>query len=322
MKKVTLSKLFFLLFSLGLLPSFLGQTVNWVSIEQAFLLQKQTPKPILVDFYTEWCGWCKRMDATTYKDAQLVSYINQYFYCVKFDAERKDPITLNGQKMVNPNPSNPRSSHQYASNLGIGSFPTTVFYDKEGNNVTQAAGYLQANEMVPILVYFKEHLFQVTDVNSYAKSFKTTFSTSVANQTFTKKINWYSWEVGLEKAKKEQKRVWIQAYTSDCINCKVMDSTVFTQDSIIDLLNQNFICIKFDGYSTKTISLQEKQFASSSTLPNSLHQVMIGVYGSVDKVSFPNTIILEPNQQLVTSLASYIDVKNISGFARFLTQKK
>ncbi|MEO1451509.1 MAG: thioredoxin, partial [Bacteroidota bacterium] len=47
-------------------PEPVKEEVNWVSMEEAATLAAQDGKKIMVDLYTGWCGWCKRMDATTY----------------------------------------------------------------------------------------------------------------------------------------------------------------------------------------------------------------------------------------------------------------
>src|SRR5215813_11177763 len=70
--------------------------IKWLSISDAEKLMKKNPKKVIVDIYTDWCGWCKRLDATTYKDPAIVDYINQNFYAVKFNAESKDNITFMG----------------------------------------------------------------------------------------------------------------------------------------------------------------------------------------------------------------------------------
>ena len=51
-------------------PVFSQSKINWISFEQAMALAKQDGKPVLVDVYTDWCGWCKRLDATTYQDGR------------------------------------------------------------------------------------------------------------------------------------------------------------------------------------------------------------------------------------------------------------
>ncbi len=61
-------------------------------MEQAYKASKVVDKPLFIDVYTSWCGWCKRMDQTTFKDPAVVSYLNANFHPVKFDAETKDTI--------------------------------------------------------------------------------------------------------------------------------------------------------------------------------------------------------------------------------------
>ena len=66
--------------------------IKWYTIEEAYKLNKLSPKPFFVDVYTDWCGWCKRMDATTFQDPSVAAYLNSYYYPVKFDAESKDTV--------------------------------------------------------------------------------------------------------------------------------------------------------------------------------------------------------------------------------------
>src|SRR6187431_1530392 len=71
--------------------------IKWLSISEAEKLAKDEPRKIIVDIYTDWCGWCKRMDNSTYKDPKVVEYINKNFYAVKFNAETKNEITFQGK---------------------------------------------------------------------------------------------------------------------------------------------------------------------------------------------------------------------------------
>ena len=38
------------------------EKINWISIAQLNELYAKNPKPVLIDIYTDWCGWCKEMD--------------------------------------------------------------------------------------------------------------------------------------------------------------------------------------------------------------------------------------------------------------------
>ena len=130
---------------------------------------KKEPKPIIMDFYTDWCGWCKRMMQTTYSNQGLADYINNYFYAVKFDAEGKDTIEFLGEKYF-PTSDQPRTPHPLAVKLLNNKlmYPTTLFmngYNKDKNEFKMnmiAAGYLEEKKIEPILIlhdFFKLSYF-------------------------------------------------------------------------------------------------------------------------------------------------------------------
>ncbi len=75
--------------------------INWLSLEEADSLYKIQPRPMFIDVYTDWCGWCKRMDASTFQDEAIGKYLNENFYPVKLDAETKDTINFLGREFTN-----------------------------------------------------------------------------------------------------------------------------------------------------------------------------------------------------------------------------
>ena len=68
-----------------------------MSWEEAQAKNKSEPKKIIVDVYTQWCGWCKKMDKTTWEEPGISTYVNKNFYAVKFDAETKSDINFNNK---------------------------------------------------------------------------------------------------------------------------------------------------------------------------------------------------------------------------------
>ena len=77
-----------------------GQSINWISFEEAFKLQQTNPKNIIVDVYTNWCGPCKLLDRNTFQNKQVADFINKNFYAVKFNAEGNAVIKFDDRKIA------------------------------------------------------------------------------------------------------------------------------------------------------------------------------------------------------------------------------
>lgn len=63
------------------------EKINWLSMAELQAAYAKNPKPIIIDVYTDWCGWCKVMDRETYSNDKVADYINKNFYAVKYNAE-------------------------------------------------------------------------------------------------------------------------------------------------------------------------------------------------------------------------------------------
>ncbi len=170
MKKVTV---IFLFVALGLISKGFGQSENagikWVSISEAEALSKKNPRKILIDVYTDWCGWCKRLDATTYKDPNIVKLVNENFYAVKLNAESKDKIVYKDQEYTY-DPA--RRINSIATNFlnAQGGYPTTTFLNENLEVLSIVPGYMNADMMGNVLHYFAENHYLKTDWNTYISS--------------------------------------------------------------------------------------------------------------------------------------------------------
>lgn len=147
--------------------------INWMSFEEAVKLNESAPKKIFIDVYTDWCGWCTKMDETTFIDPTIVKYMNDNFYAVKFDAEQTKAIVFMGHTFVNQNPNGSRKgTHQLAQALlqGKMSYPSYVFMNEKNQILTIVPGYAQASEFLPILKYFGSDAFLTTSWEEFSKS--------------------------------------------------------------------------------------------------------------------------------------------------------
>ena len=147
------------------------QEIKWVSLEEAEALRRTEPRKIMIDVYTDWCGWCKRMDKTTFADAKLVEYVNTNYYAVKLDAEQREPISLGG-KTYEYVANGRRGYNQIAKELlqDKMSYPTVVFLDEDMNMIQPLSGFRDAETMQAILEYLATNGYKKTPWESWLKA--------------------------------------------------------------------------------------------------------------------------------------------------------
>lgn len=148
-------------------------TIRWYSLEEALELQKRDPKPILIDLYTDWCGYCKRLDAYTFSNKEIVRYISSTFHAVKFNAEQRESITYSGHEFKNSG-EGARSPHELAVALTGGklSYPTLVYLAPDSQLITSVPGYYSPSQLEPILHFIGEEAYKSTSWEEFSKTFK------------------------------------------------------------------------------------------------------------------------------------------------------
>jgi len=145
-----------------------SQEIKWMTWEAAAAANEKQPKKIFVDIYTEWCGWCKKMDATTFKDPSVVSQLNANFYAIKLNAEQKESIMWNGQEFK-WYPSGRDGVNRLAHDLVDGklSYPTYIIMDSEFSRILISPGYMGVPDLMKELRFASENHYQTTSWASF-----------------------------------------------------------------------------------------------------------------------------------------------------------
>jgi len=180
-------KKWILLFAVALLSSSaaIAQEIKWMTFEEALKAQKKTPKKIMMDVYTNWCGPCKMLDRNTFQNKDVANYVNENFYAVKFNAEGNEVVTYKDQTFDNPNYNeelkNKRNSvHKLARYFQVNAYPTIVYLNESGEVIAPIKGYQQPRQIELYLKMFNNddhnRLTSQEDFNTYYKAFKPEFT--------------------------------------------------------------------------------------------------------------------------------------------------
>lgn len=135
--------------------------LRWTSFTQGVKEAAATNKKVLIDVFTDWCGWCKKMDSDTYTDEGVKSYLNQEYVLVKLNAESNNKEMLDTMQVTDA---------QLASAFGVTGYPTTVFLTSEGQPITAAPGYMKPEEFLNVLKYIAGDYYKKMEFQEYLKS--------------------------------------------------------------------------------------------------------------------------------------------------------
>ena len=170
-----LNRVFFMLVVLlasGYCTPAKAQEINWLTWDEAQARNAKEPKKFIVDVYTQWCGWCKKMDKATFEEPEISKYINQNYYPVKFDAETKEDITFNN-KVFKYVRSGATGYNELAVEITFGklTYPTIVFLDENLNVIQPIPGYKDPISLDKIMKYFAQDYYKTMPWKKYEEMY-------------------------------------------------------------------------------------------------------------------------------------------------------
>jgi thioredoxin 1 len=130
-------------------PVTAADQIKWYSHEEGTALGVSESKKVFINFYADWCKFCKTMDRLTFQDAGIVSYLNTYFISIKVDVEREKPI---------------------AEKYNINPLPDCWFLSEKGDVIGNRPGYLSAEDLMPILQFVKTESFLTMSYQEFKES--------------------------------------------------------------------------------------------------------------------------------------------------------
>lgn len=125
MKKIT----FFLVLMVTITVAMAQTNFRKISYKEAIEVAKIEKKMVFIDFYTTWCGPCKRMAKDVFPQKIVGDYLNEHFVCIKIDAEEGEGIEL-------------------ADHYNVKAYPTFIGIDVNEKEVMRREGYSFPEEFI------------------------------------------------------------------------------------------------------------------------------------------------------------------------------
>jgi thioredoxin-related protein len=136
-------------------------SLTWHKYDEGLAKAKKEKKHILVDFYTNWCGWCKRMDKYTYEDEEVKKILRENYVVIKVNAESKNEVKVEGKKIT---------ERDLARKFSVRSYPITWFLKQSAEKIAPYYGYADAKAFLKVLKFIKDDLYDKMSFEEYLKN--------------------------------------------------------------------------------------------------------------------------------------------------------
>jgi len=118
--------------------------LRWTNLETAMKNAAEQDKPVMVDVYTDWCGWCKKMDKDVFNHPDVAEALDRMFTLAKVNGESRESVTYKNQKT---------DGFGIVQGFGIRGYPALIFLDSKGDMLTLIPGYVDAENFLPIVEF-------------------------------------------------------------------------------------------------------------------------------------------------------------------------
>ncbi len=140
--------------------SAMDSTFTWYKYDDGLAKAKKEKKHVMVHFYTNWCGWCKRMDKNTFANQEVKKLLNDSYVPIRVNAESAEKVKVDGKEMT---------LRQVSGSYGVRAYPATWFLKPNGEKIAPRNGYVEPDEFQYILKWVKDDLYDKVSFNEFVQ---------------------------------------------------------------------------------------------------------------------------------------------------------
>src|SRR4030042_1462713 len=90
------------------------------NFNEGLKLATEKRRPVVMDFYADWCGWCRKMEAEVFNDPEVATKLRNDYICIRLHTDRNYNETIKYKNHV-------LTKQEFTSMLGVQGLPTVVF---------------------------------------------------------------------------------------------------------------------------------------------------------------------------------------------------
>ncbi len=124
-------------------------TITWTPYNEGLRLAERQNKKVFLHFRTDWCGYCKQMEQYTFKDDQVIAFLNTHFISIKVDGDIEKQVT---------------------NKYNVKSYPDSRFLDENKKDVYRLPGFIDPLMFLFFLEYIQTDSYKTMDPMQYYKS--------------------------------------------------------------------------------------------------------------------------------------------------------
>lgn len=127
-------------------------SITWLGYNEALGQSRDFDKPVYIHFTANWCKWCKKMEAETYRDPKVIRFMAENFSAVMVDTEKI-----------------PSLARKYRAE----SLPTLWFLDSQGKALTSIEGYVGPEKLLRVLEFVSTKAYEEIDYDTWVRKRRT-----------------------------------------------------------------------------------------------------------------------------------------------------